>query len=56
VEFTYNNSYQATIGVAPYEAMYERKCRTLICWDKVGERKLLGPKLVQMTMDKVKLI
>jgi hypothetical protein len=31
VEFTYNNSHQATIGMAPYEALYERKCYTLIC-------------------------
>jgi hypothetical protein len=31
MEFTYNNSYQATIGMAPYEALYGRKCRTLIC-------------------------
>jgi hypothetical protein len=31
VESTYNNSYQATIGMAPYEALYGRKCRTLVC-------------------------
>ena len=41
VEFTYNNSHQVTISMAPYEALYRRKCRTLICWDEVGERKLL---------------
>ena len=40
VEFDYNNSYQASIGMAPYKALYERKCRTPLCWDKVGERKL----------------
>ena len=37
VEFAYNNNYQASIGMAPYEALYGRKCRTLICWDEVGE-------------------
>ena len=31
VEFAYNNSYQASIGMAPYKALYRRKCRTLIC-------------------------
>jgi hypothetical protein len=40
VEFTYNNSYQASIGMASYEALYRRKCHTLICWDEVGEREL----------------
>jgi hypothetical protein len=56
VEFTYNNSHQTTIGMAPYEALYGRKCRTLICWEEVGERKLLGPEMVQLTTDKVRVI
>ena len=56
VEFTYNNSYQASIGMAPYEALYERKCRTLICWDEIGERKLVGPEMVQLMTDKVRVI
>ena len=46
VEFAYNNSYQARIKVAPYEALYGRKCRSPICWDDVGERRLLGPEIV----------
>jgi len=49
VEFTYNNSHQATIGMAPYEALHGRKCRTLICWEEVGKMKLLGPEMVQLT-------
>ena len=40
MEFAYNNSYPANIGMAPYEALYGRKCRTPVCWDEVGERKL----------------
>ncbi|KAL9336676.1 hypothetical protein Peur_071164 [Populus x canadensis] len=56
VEFTYNNSHQTTIGMAPYEALYRRKCRTPICWEEVGERKLLGPEMVQLTIDKVRVI
>ena len=56
VEFTYNNSHQTTIGMAPYEALYGRKCHTPICWEEVGERKLLGPEMVQLTTDKVRVI
>ena len=40
MEFAYNNNYPASIGMAPYEALYGRKCRTPVCWDEVGERKL----------------
>nr|XP_016482946.1 PREDICTED: uncharacterized protein K02A2.6-like [Nicotiana tabacum] len=39
-----------------YEALYGRKCRTPLCWNKVGERKLVGPEIVQQTEDKVKII
>jgi hypothetical protein len=56
VEFTYNNSHQTTIGMAPYKALYGRKCRTLICWEEVGERKLLGLEMVQLTTNKVRVI
>ena len=56
VEFTYNNSYQTTIGMAPYEALYGRRCRTPVCWEEVGERRLLGPELAQLTTEKVKVI
>ena len=43
VEFTYNNSYQASIGMAPFEALYGRKCRTPLCWFQDGESVLIGP-------------
>ena len=56
MEFAYNNSYQASIGMAPYEALYGRKCRTPVYWDEVGERKLVDPKIVQVTCDKIKVI
>ncbi|XP_057790989.1 uncharacterized protein LOC131008107 [Salvia miltiorrhiza] len=46
VEFAYNNSYQATINMAPYEALYGKKCRSPLYWDEVGERKVLGPEAV----------
>ena len=38
MEFTYNNSYHSSIGMAPYEAVYGRQCRTPLCWSEVGER------------------
>ena len=56
MEFAYNNSYQSSIEMAPYEALYGRKCRTPLCWDEVGKRKLLGPEIVQVTTDNVKVI
>ena len=56
MEFEYNNSFQATIGMAPFEALYGRKCRSPLCWTEVGERKLLGPEIVQETTDKIDLI
>ncbi|KAA3460485.1 DNA/RNA polymerases superfamily protein [Gossypium australe] len=55
-EFAYNNSYQASIKMAPYEALYGRKYRSPTCWTELGERQLLGPELVAETEDKVKLI
>ena len=56
VEFSYNNNFQTSIGMAPYEALYGKKCRSPICWDDVGERKLLGLNLVQVTTKKIRLI
>ena len=56
MEFANNNSYQSSIEMAPYEDLYGRKCRTPLCWDEVGERKLLGPEIVQVTTDNVKVI
>uniref|UniRef100_A0A2N9HMK9 Integrase catalytic domain-containing protein n=1 Tax=Fagus sylvatica TaxID=28930 RepID=A0A2N9HMK9_FAGSY len=53
VEFAYNNSYQASIEMAPYEALYGRRCRSPICWDEVGERKILGPEIVLKTCEKI---
>ena len=56
MEFAYNNSYQSIIGMAPFEALYGRKCRTPVCWDKVGERRLIGPELVRITLDKIQIV
>ena len=59
VEFAYNNSYHSSIQMAPYEALYGRKCRSPVYWDEVGERKILGAERipwVEAAYEKVKLI
>ena len=55
VEFDYNNSYRASIQIAPYEALYERPCQSPICWTEVGERSTIGLNLVKDTSKKGKL-
>ena len=56
VEFSYNNSFQASIGMAPYEALYGRPCRSPSYWLSVGVRGVLGPKIMQETSEKIGLI
>nr|GEY54805.1 hypothetical protein [Tanacetum cinerariifolium] len=45
VEFSYNNSYHASIKADPFESLYGRKCRSLVCWSEVEESQLIGPEL-----------
>ncbi|MDF3573288.1 hypothetical protein, partial [Enterobacter cloacae] len=67
VEFSYNNSYHASIGMAPYEALYGRPCRSPTCWGEVGERSFwksefekknpkLGPEIIRETSEKIEII
>ncbi|KAL2224635.1 UNVERIFIED_CONTAM: Transposon Ty3-G Gag-Pol polyprotein [Sesamum indicum] len=56
MEFAYNNSFHSSIGMAPYEALYGRRCRSPICWDVEGLRQLEGPELVQETVEKVQVV
>ncbi|GJS33016.1 putative reverse transcriptase domain-containing protein [Tanacetum coccineum] len=53
VEFSYNNSYHAIIKVAPFEALYGQKCRSLVCWAKVGDVQLTGPEIIHETTEKI---
>nr|GEZ51048.1 transposon Ty3-G Gag-Pol polyprotein [Tanacetum cinerariifolium] len=53
VEFTYNNCFHASIKAAPCELLYGRKCRAPICWNEVGEHVIKGPKLIEVTIEKV---
>ena len=55
-EFSYNNSYQASIEMAPFEALYGRKCTTPLLWSGVGERNFFGPDIIQEAEEKVRLI
>nr|GFB52654.1 putative reverse transcriptase domain-containing protein [Tanacetum cinerariifolium] len=55
-EFSYNNSYHATIKAASFEALYGRKCRLPVCWTEVEEAQILGPELIQETTEKIVLI
>jgi len=55
-EFAYNNSYQSSIQMDPYEALYGRWCRSPVGWFEPGEARLLGTDLVQDALEKVKVI
>ena len=56
VEFVYNNSFQSSIGMTPYEAFYGRKCRTPWYWTELSEKKLIGPDLILETEENVKMV
>ncbi|GJW95361.1 putative reverse transcriptase domain-containing protein, partial [Tanacetum coccineum] len=53
VEFSYSNSYHASIKAAPFEALYGQKCRSPVCWAEVGQVQLTDPEMVQETIEKV---
>jgi hypothetical protein len=55
-EFSYNNNYQTSLKMAPFEALYGRRCRTPLSWSQTGERKNFGPDLVNEAEEKVKII
>ena len=56
MEFAYNNGFQSSISMAPYEALYGRKCRTPVCWTELNEQKVIGPDIVKDTEEKVQVI
>src|SRR5438105_13645103 len=52
-EFSYNNSYQASLQASPFEALYGRKCRTPLMWSEVGERSLIGLAMIKDAKEQV---
>ncbi|GKC03188.1 putative reverse transcriptase domain-containing protein [Tanacetum coccineum] len=56
VEFSYNNSYHSSVRCIPFEALYGRKCHSLIMWAEVREGQLIGHELVQETTEKISQI
>ncbi|WVZ76962.1 hypothetical protein U9M48_024870 [Paspalum notatum var. saurae] len=55
-EFFYNNSYQASIKMSPFQALYGRRCRTLLHWDQPGEKQLFGPGIIEDAERQVRMI
>src|SRR5438034_5767062 len=55
-EFSYNNSYQKSLQMAPFEALYGRRCRSPLNWSKPGERVIFGSNLVTEVEEKVRII
>nr|GEY44072.1 putative reverse transcriptase domain-containing protein [Tanacetum cinerariifolium] len=53
VEFSYNNSYHASIKAAPFEALYGQKCRSPVCWAEFSDTQLTGPEIIHETTEKI---
>ena len=49
MEFSYNNGYQSSIGMTPYEVFYGRRYRTPMCWTELNKHKIIGHDLVKDT-------
>jgi hypothetical protein len=47
VEFAYNNGYQASLNMSPFEALYGRKCNMLVSWDNPVDKVVVGPELLK---------
>jgi transposase InsO family protein len=55
-EFSYNNSYQASLKMSPFQALYGRSCRTLLQWDQPGERQVFGPDILLEAEENIKMV
>jgi hypothetical protein len=55
-EFSYNNSYQASLKMAPFEALYGHKCRTPLYWNQTGESQVFGPQILQEAEKQVQIV
>src|SRR3954466_7480265 len=55
-EFAYNNSYQSSLNMAPFEFLYGRRCRTPLNWSETGERQLFGPDMIKEAEEQVRIV
>ena len=55
-KFSYNNSHQKSLKMAPFEALYGRKCRTLLFWNQTGETQVFGPNVLRNAEEQVRTI
>ena len=55
-EFSYNNSYQASLKMAPFDVLYGCKCRTPLNWLEIRERTLIGPDIIQQAEEQVRIV
>jgi hypothetical protein len=55
-EFSYNNSYQESLKMAPFEMLYGRRCRSPLFWIETGERKIFGPDILQEAEKQVRMV
>jgi hypothetical protein len=56
VEFSYNNSYQESLKMAPFEMLHGRRCQTRLFWSEAGERKVFGPDILQEAKKHVRMV
>jgi hypothetical protein len=55
-EFSYNNGYQASLKMSPFQALYGRNCRTLLHWDQPGERQVFGPDILLDAKENIRMV
>ena len=56
IEFSYNNSYHSSIGMAPFEALYGRRCRSPVGWFEVRDSSIFGREIILEALEKVRVI
>lgn len=56
VEFSYNSNYYFEIQITSFEALYGKRCTSSLYWDELGEKKLLGPRMIQWEIEIIQFI